>query len=716
MEYWDNAGAILSGHDWRRITRKATKYRPGGVWLDNIFALDTETTSAFLTPEGDIITFDYSKNEKYWEKCEKFGWVYIWMFGVDDVVFYGRTLPELKSFLELLDDLTDHAQKICYVHNLQFDWQFLRGVLKFDSVFARQKRRVLTAECNELHLHFRCSFYLVNMSLDKWAKSARLPVQKLKGDLNYLKLRTPVGQYSALTPQELSYCEHDILVMLTGLPIYRDRYGAVYKIPLTQTGEVRVAIGERMLKRGRWKRICKQLIPHNKADYDFLMDAFFGGDVHGNYHLAGKLLHGVRSCDFASSYPWVMLSEKFPLSYFTRIERNRDQFMYNPDYCYIIKFEALGIESKAFNTFLSAARCKEKLNVSLDNGRILEADYVCCSMSGPDFENFVELYGIDIHDQDHFRILDFRVAVAGYIDEEFCKYILELYQNKTKYKGVPDMYDVYMFCKQLINGLYGDQVQRLFEGDTTWDPETGKWDFVDMTPERFLDKAEKMGCNYPKLYKAIQVGLFIPAYARRNLWELIKALDHQVAYFDTDCVKFIGNDITGVISSYNMKVLRKHYEIAGRLHIDVSELSPADPSGKCHPIGLAEQEAVYEDFKTVGAKKYACREAGGPIEITIAGVPKAYANELKSVDELENGRRFPPRDEDGKRKMIHYYKDEQPALQIGDWIMDNPFGICLQPTGYSVGLTPEYLALIAANMPSYWHFMDFLNGENENDT
>ena len=694
MEYWTQAAAALSGHEWLKVKRRGSKYRPGGEWLDNIFCIDTETTSAFLTPAGDLIPFDFEKPESFWQGCEKFGWCYIWIVGVDDLIFYGRTGPELLSFFELLDDLTGHAEKIVYCHNLAFDWHTsLRDALPFDQVFARTKRKVLTADASGLHLHFRCSYFLVNMSLANWAKSKKLNARKLEGDLDYLQIRTPLDP---LTDQELAYCENDVAVMLEGLPAFREKYGHVFKIPLTQTGETRVKLAEVMANENRWKYLMRDLIPKNLSDYRYMMEAFFGGDVHGNYYLADRLLHGVRSCDFASSYPWVMLSCRFPVTYFVRVNKMRERFMRNPNYCYLVTFDAFGIVSKLHNTFLSSSRCRMVLKPVIDNGRIVKADFVQCTMTNLDFEMFQDYYEIR-----QLEIIEFKVAAAGYLNPELCRFVLSCYENKTQYKGVKGMEAVYLFDKQIVNGIYGDMVTRLFADDTTWSPESD-WGLEPMTEEKYQEKAAKLARNFPKLYKTVQLGIWTTAAARRNLWRyMIEPLDRQVCYFDTDCVKFIGNDIAGAISSYNMQVIRQHYSIAERLEIDPARLSPADPSGACHPIGCAELEAVYEDFKTCGAKKYACREAGGPIEITVAGVPKGCASDLKSVDDLSDDFVFPPSNEPGKKKSILHYQDDQRALQVGEWTMTQKHGICLQPTGYKVGLTADYVALILANKELY---------------
>lgn len=703
---WQIAGERLAGHEWLKVKRRGSKRRPGGIWLDNIFAIDTETTSAFLTPEGDIIPFDFEKPDSYWSKCKKFGWVYIWMIGVDDLVFYGRTFPELNSFLELLDDLTEDAEKIFYCHNLAFDFAFLQDAIVFEKVFARTKRKVLTADAG--HYHFRCSYFLVNMSLAKWAKAARLSVRKLEGDLDYMQIRTP---FTPLSDQEMAYCENDILVMLEGLKQYREKYLNVFRIPLTQTGETRLALAEAMKNENKWRRLMGDLYPRTLNEYRFIMKAFHGGDVHGNYYLSNKLLHGLKSWDISSSYPWVMLQARYPLSYFVRVTKNRKRFMHNPGYCYIIEFDAFNIESKLHNTFLSRSRCEMCLDPLVDNGRVCKSRFIHATMTNVDFELFEEFYSYS-----DLRIVEFKVAVAGYLDSEFCRFVLQCYCDKTRYKGLdgrngtPDMYDLYCGQKRIINGCYGDFVTKVFSADTTWDIEDG-WGIEEMTEERYQEKLAIIKRNNPKLYKTPQIGCWVTAYGRKNLWSLIKALDHQVAYFDTDCVKYIGADSQGAISAYNMWVIREHAKIADRIGVDVSELSPCDPSGKAHPIGCVESETgpLGMDFKTLGAKKYACQEhvvkigPPGPVEITVAGVPKGCASLLKTPDDLCDDFYFPPSNEPGQKKSILHYIDDQEALNVDGWVMDNKHGICLQPTGYKVGITAEYMALILANEELYQH-------------
>ena len=52
----------------------------------------------------------------------------------------------------------------------------------------------------------------------------------------------------------------------------------------------------------------------DKATYIQLKRAFMGGFTHSNPNHTGKTLENVSSIDLTSSYPTVMLADKFPMS------------------------------------------------------------------------------------------------------------------------------------------------------------------------------------------------------------------------------------------------------------------------------------------------------------------------------------------------------------------------------------------------------------------
>ena len=64
-----------------------------------------------------------------------------------------------------------------------------------------------------------------------------------------------------------------------------------------------------------------ELIIPDLECYNILKEGFAGGFTHASYLWVGRNIKGkIDSFDFTSSYPAVMLSEKYPMGKCTRIE------------------------------------------------------------------------------------------------------------------------------------------------------------------------------------------------------------------------------------------------------------------------------------------------------------------------------------------------------------------------------------------------------------
>ena len=208
------------------------KYIPKNYGVDSdgnsnkIYTFDTETSSfysrdgvkwEYLEPNTDITEYPY-----------KMGLVYLWTFSIDDVVYYGREINDFAIFLNRLNILNPY-KKIIYVHNLGYDFQFSRNVLKFDDVFSRMPHKPIYARVNQFNIEFRCSYMLTNMSLEKSAREyGNRP--KLVGGLDYNKARTPL---TPLTQRELDYAEYDNLSLYDIIYYFRKQYQTLEKICLT---------------------------------------------------------------------------------------------------------------------------------------------------------------------------------------------------------------------------------------------------------------------------------------------------------------------------------------------------------------------------------------------------------------------------------------------------------------------------------------------------
>ena len=650
---------------------------------DDIMCFDIETSSGFLHKDSDSLEPYLGKSKKYYEDCKKFSICYVWQFSINDNVFWGRTLEDFKDFLQELEYYEPH-KKIVYIHNFSFEFQFLINILQFDYVFARQARKPLFAEWSTYQ--FRCSYFLTNMSLATWAEQRKLSVQKLVGNLDYTILRTPK---TVLSDKELTYCFNDVLVMYFGLLQYKEKYGHIIDIPFTQTGEVRKEVIERMNVSSEYKyrKRCIKLIPDTIEDYSLLCDCLMGGYAHSNAVHTNVVLDNVFSKDISSSYPTVMCLEKYPMTYFEETIPCDDYFN-NDNYSYIITFDVEHLKSKRWNTWLSFSKCSKIKGYSLDNGRVLKADYVQLSLTNIDYEMFQLCY-----DFDNLNIIDFRISSNDYLSSTFVKYILELYGNKTTLKGIKEKEPLYMKSKQYINSMYGMMVTKNITD--TIEYEEDRWKKELLNEKNFYTKIASEKKKLSKTFGAFQFGVWVTAYARRNLWKGILALDYNVAYCDTDSIKYIDCD-TDFFERYNKEIEIRENMRADMLGIDRDKFCPMDKNRIPHRLGIFDDDGQYRKFKTLGAKKYCYVDNDNKLHMTVSGVRKSAVSQLQNIEDFKDGTVF---DVEHAQKLIMTYVDDMPPIvwnkgQYDEFHSNYQHGICAQPTTYSLGITDNYESIL----------------------
>ena len=74
--------------------------------------------------------------------------MYIWMFGIGETVYYGRTWEQFGEFMQMLIDqleLNLYNRLIIYVHNLGYEFQFMRKFFKWENVFSTEERKPIKA-------------------------------------------------------------------------------------------------------------------------------------------------------------------------------------------------------------------------------------------------------------------------------------------------------------------------------------------------------------------------------------------------------------------------------------------------------------------------------------------------------------------------------------------------------------------------------------------
>ena len=118
------------------------------------------------------VSFDIETTSFKNEKGQYCGIMYVWQFAIYNEVFYGRTMEQYQEFCQILTDFLQlgvKAKLIVYVHNLAFEFQFIRKYFKWERVFADKKREPMYADTGTIM--YKCSYRLSGYSLAKLAEN-----------------------------------------------------------------------------------------------------------------------------------------------------------------------------------------------------------------------------------------------------------------------------------------------------------------------------------------------------------------------------------------------------------------------------------------------------------------------------------------------------------------------------------------------------------------
>ena len=672
--------------------KKFTPYelKPVGkrrVYDNNIYSFDIETTSYIIHNNKVYNNLFYETlSDKEQHDCLKQSCMYIWMFSINDIVYYGRTWDEFREFLTKLDNYCPH-KKIVFVHNLAFEFQFLYSNFKQENVFARVSHKVMKSEFANFNIELRCSLFMSNCSLEKLPKTFNLPIEKLVGNLDYNKLR---HSKTILSDKELAYCEHDCLVIYYYILMELKIYDQVNKIPVTSTGHVRRELFDITMKNYKYKRRVRNAINTDPHIYNLLVASFQGGYTHANWIYTDTLLSNVDSYDETSAYPYVMVTHKFPSKEFKRCYIKDVSHMYK-SFAYLLVVNFKNVKSKYYNNFISASKCMNLRGAKYDNGRVIEAESFSMVITDVDFYLYLDSYTFE------YEIVEAYYSKYDYLPIDFIKFILEKYVVKTEFKGVEGKEVEYNLEKQKFNSLYGMSVTNMIKDEVKFDG--SKWYEEELTNEEIIKKLEN---EKKKAFLSFAYGVWVTAHARNNLLRRVIDLDKWVVYCDTDSCKLIQGYDKKVFENYNKSVELRIEEVAKKLNIPVENYKPKDKKGNEHLLGIFECETIgdhkytYDEFITQGAKKYAYK-IDNEIHITVAGVPKSGATSLKDLSEFKDGLVFKYRD---TNKNLSTYNDEQVPVIMRDYqgneeLVTDKSGICLLPNTYTLGKSYDYATLIS---------------------
>lgn len=651
-------------------------------WFNCASAFDIETSSFF-------------------DHGEKKACMYLWAFGLNGGTLYGRTWEEFENLCNQLSDilgLNENRHFIIYVHNLAYEFQWIRKRFQWENVFALKERKPVKA-MTTTGIEFRCSYLLSGYSLAKLGDQLKkYPVEKAVGDLNYDLIR---HSETPITEKELHYQANDARVVMAYIQEQIEKEKYITNIPITKTSYVRRYCREHTLyipgthhKLNRSYKTIMNSLTLDPDEYNMLKNAFAGGFTHANAFYVRKTQYNVSSYDFTSSYPAVMVAKQYPMSRGKLVKpENEEKFReFLNNYCCLFNIELTGVSPRLFYDHpISVSKCFVKENVQQDNGRIVTADRIITTITEQDFFTFEQFYTWE-----NMRIGKMYVYQKGYLPTNFVKSILKLYEGKTTLKNVKGKEAEYLNSKEMLNACFGMAVTDIVRDEIIY---TDEWE--EMTPanvEKEIDKYNKS----KNRFLFYPWGVWVTAHARRALFSGIVAFGSDYIYADTDSIKAInGEKHMDYIKRYNQNIIRE-LETACEYHgIDKTAIRPKTVKGVEKPLGVWDFEGVYDSFKTLGAKRYIMDESGN-LSITIAGVGKKagakyliekYGTIENVFENFDDGLYFPK----GKTgKMTHTYIDDPIDGMVTDYrgiVGEYHEKTCvhLEPADYSLSMFKLFL-------------------------
>ena len=407
---------------------------------DAIFFLDTETSKSRDRQDNYIVLWTLT----------------IRVFSRNLVTLYGQKPSDCAECLKRIQDNLRGEQSFFYIHNLSYDWVFLRKFLF--ARFGDPVYQLNTKPHFPIYIEFdngiilRDSLILAQRTLEKWADDLDVEHKKEVGTFDYDQIRDQNGHFTAL---ELHYAEHDTLAGAECIDKMKETLNKqIFSMPWTATGIVREGVRKIGQKNNGHKYFLR-----NALTLPQLMMAkkvYHGGYTHGNrafYSFTVKAEeYGLITCyDFASSYPFVMLSERYPAEKFAEMENcSIDMILNDTENAYMFKLIGIGVKLKDYRYPMPALQYSKTIkciNPVLDNGRILESDYVEIYLNEVDLAVIADQYEFKKH-----ICTEVLAAYKDYLPRWLTDYIYQLFENKTRLKGGDAV--LYAISKSMLNSVY----------------------------------------------------------------------------------------------------------------------------------------------------------------------------------------------------------------------------------------------------------------------
>ena len=560
--------------------------------------------------------------------------MYLWGLNINGSSILGRTWSQFVDIIDILANNmhTDKNHLVIYIHNMGYEFQWMKKWFNWTEVFAVKERRPIHGVLDN-GIEFKCSYILSNYALayigNKLIK--KYFVKKDVGAVDYSLVR---HSSTELTNTEMWYNVHDLQVVTSYIQEKIENEGGLDKIPLTNTGYVRQycrdfcftqnQVDEKIMKKlkARYHESMTSLQITSVCEYDQQHEAFGGGFTHTGAEWSGKTCYNVGSADKISSYPYQMCGKKFPMGrgiFIGDADFSDIDWLTNTGYCCLFTVRLVDVNPEfIYENYISSSKCQIlSKDAVINNGRVASASELQVTITEQDWDIIKRCYSFD---ESQSKIYNLRIYSAGYLPRPLILSILHLYANKTSLKGVKHKETEYLVSKGMLNSTYGMAVtsiiRDLYEYSNCDDWLTTK-----------ADKASQLQ-QYNRSYNRFLFyawGVWVTAHARHDLWEAIFEFGEDYVYTDTDSIKGIN------FESHKDFFTLANFEIACNLkamcdywQIDYNLCEPKTIKDEKKLLGAWEEEKGYRVFKAIGAKRYMYEQMDGLLNFTISGVNKRY--------------------------------------------------------------------------------------------
>lgn len=648
-----------------KITRYATDY----------ICLDTETSKTDVT-------------------C---GWVYQWAVCIKQKIFvYGRTPTEFIDLLVKLSEhyeLSDTKKIIIYVHNLGYDFSYLKlFLLKLDptlDVLAVDNHSVLTVDM--IGFKIICSYKLTNLSLGVLSDKYALKYVKAVGTVDYSIIRY---QDSELTDNDWCYMFSDVASQYDGVKQYlaMNGYKFAARAPFTSTGFVRVECRNASRDDEKWREQFN-IMRLTLSQYRLCRSAFMGGlcicsfvysrvtirTVNGHCEYKRKKRKkpvvidgslGLGHKDFTSSYPARQMCETMPVGKpieygFIENKRELDRLLKKYHCVFMLTLYDVHIKKGVTCPYIPSSKCMGTKNLYKLNGKVTSADELTIAVTELDYKWIKRQYYAK-----NFKVYNMLCFKKGKMPDWLKDKIMYYFTNKCNLKHTDPT--LYAKSKNLLNGIYGMTATSIIRPNYKIELHgTDKHKIGEIFEQiaANVDEADESALNkYYNSYNSFmpyQFSIYTTAWARDALMTLIESTgdgDGQTfkdpskddltevyknfLYCDTDSVFYI-------ITAKNKIRMAEYEKLCIQRAVDNNAFV-----GKNY-LGAPTNEPALRAFRGLHAKCYAMEEFNKDtrryeLNVVIAGIPKraikwisgngfvmpyerTNAEELTNIDNLDDG-------------------------------------------------------------------------------